>query len=89
MKWVQLIANYYRGLSNWTQIASRLWHKPFGILIDATCYDSQNDPPDELYKKLELLSPSELNKQLSKIYIYNMNSTFRYIQITLKNDTIY
>ncbi|KAI1449301.1 GTPase [Annulohypoxylon stygium] len=59
------------------KIASRLWHKPFGILIDATCYDSQNDPPDELYKKLELLSPSELNKQLSKIYIYNMNSTFR------------
>ncbi|KAK6954912.1 hypothetical protein Daesc_002541 [Daldinia eschscholtzii] len=58
-------------------IASRLWHKPFGLLIDATCYDGQNDPPDELFKKLELLSPSELSDQLSRIYIYNMNSTFR------------
>ncbi|KAI5862275.1 GTPase [Durotheca rogersii] len=59
------------------KIASRLWHKPFGILIDATCYDGQNEPPDELFKKLELLSPTELSRQLSRIYIYNMNSTFR------------
>ncbi|KAI2616374.1 GTPase [Hypomontagnella submonticulosa] len=59
------------------KIASRLWHKPFGLLIDATCYDGQNDPPDELFKQLELLSPSELSQQLSRIYVYNMNSTFR------------
>ncbi|KAI1644280.1 uncharacterized protein F4817DRAFT_225030 [Daldinia loculata] len=59
------------------KIASRLWHKPFGLLIDATCYDGQNDPPDELFKKLDLLSPSELSDQLSRIYVYNMNSTFR------------
>ncbi|KAI1382753.1 GTPase [Hypoxylon trugodes] len=59
------------------KIASRLWYKPFGLLIDATCYDGQNDPPDELFKKLELLSPSELSRQLSRIYVYNMNSTFR------------
>ncbi|KAI1099294.1 GTPase [Jackrogersella minutella] len=74
------------------KIASRLWHKPFGILIDATCYDNQNDPPDELYKKLELLSPSELNRQLSKIYVYNMNSTFRkcfrrVLRVVTKSDT--
>ncbi|KAI2615171.1 GTPase [Hypoxylon sp. NC1633] len=59
------------------KIASRLWHKPFGLLIDATCYDGQNDPPDELFSKLELLSPSELSRQLSRIYVYNMNSAFR------------
>ncbi|KAL7624760.1 Ras GTPase activating protein ira2 [Parahypoxylon ruwenzoriense] len=59
------------------KIASRMWHKPFGLLIDATCYDGQNEPSDELFKKLELLSPNELSRQLSRIYIYNMNSTFR------------
>ncbi|KAI1472094.1 uncharacterized protein F4812DRAFT_416560 [Daldinia caldariorum] len=74
------------------KIASRLWHKPFGLLIDATCYDGQNDPPDELFKNLELLSPSELSDQLSRIYIYNMNSTFRkcfrrILRIATKNDT--
>ncbi|KAI1762758.1 GTPase [Hypoxylon sp. FL1150] len=74
------------------KIASRLWHKPFGLLIDATCYDGQNDPPDELFKKLELLSPSELSRQLSRIYVYNMNSTFRkcfrrVLRVATKSDT--
>ncbi|KAI0182148.1 GTPase [Hypoxylon sp. FL1284] len=74
------------------KIASRLWHKPFGILIDATCYDGQNDPPDELFKKFELLSPSELSQQLSRIYVYNMNSTFRkcfrrVLRVATKSDT--
>ncbi|KAI0831620.1 GTPase [Hypoxylon sp. FL0890] len=74
------------------KIASRLWHKPFGLLIDATCYDGQNDPPDELFKKLELLSPSELSQQLSRIYVYNMNSTFRkcfrrVLRVATKTDT--
>lgn len=60
------------------QIASRLWHRPFGLLIDATCYNGQNDEPqDELFHKLELLTPTELSKQLSRVYIYNMNSAFR------------
>lgn len=60
-----------------SQIASRLWHRPFGLLIDATCYNGQNEPQDDLFKKLELLTPTELSRQLSRIYIYNMNSAFR------------
>jgi neurofibromin 1 len=59
------------------RIASRMWHRPFGILIDATCYNGQNEPQDGLFRKLDLLTPSELSKQLSRIYVYNMNSVFR------------
>ncbi|KAK7746999.1 Ras GTPase activating protein ira2, partial [Cytospora paraplurivora] len=32
---------------------------------------------DELFHKLELLTPTELSKQLSRIYVYNMSSAFR------------
>lgn len=60
-----------------SQIASRLWHKPFGLLIDSTCYNGQNELPDEIFKKLELLSPTELSQHLTRVYVYNMNSTFR------------
>ncbi|KAK3683544.1 hypothetical protein B0T22DRAFT_468139 [Podospora appendiculata] len=56
------------------KIASRLWHRPFGLLIDATCYNGQNEPQDEMFQKLDLLTPSELSKQLSRVYIYNTNS---------------
>ncbi|KAL4727532.1 Ras GTPase activating protein ira2 [Fusarium chlamydosporum] len=59
------------------KIASRLWHRPFGILIDATCYNGRNEPQDELFKKLELLTPSELSQNLTRIYVYNMNSAFK------------
>ncbi|CAK7197774.1 5'-3' exoribonuclease 2 [Sporothrix eucalyptigena] len=59
------------------KIASRLWHKPFGLFIDATCYSGQNEPQDELFQRLEALTPTELSRQLSRVYIYNMNSTFR------------
>ncbi|CAD6449201.1 375e5968-07eb-4595-a6f9-690f2b9d45d8 [Sclerotinia trifoliorum] len=59
------------------KIASRMWHKPFGILIDATCYNGQNEPQDALFRRLDLLTPSELSKQLSRVYVYNMNSAFR------------
>ncbi|KAH8888166.1 hypothetical protein GQ53DRAFT_871677 [Thozetella sp. PMI_491] len=59
------------------KIASRLWHKPFGLLIDATCYNGQNEPQDDLFQKLELLTPSELSRQLSRVYIYNMNNACR------------
>lgn len=61
------------------QIASRMWHKPFGILIDATCYNGQNEPQDALFRKLDLLTPSELSKQLTRVYVYNMNSVFRLV----------
>lgn len=54
-----------------------MWHRPFGVLIDATCYNNLNEPPDELFKKLDSLTPSEMSKRLTRVYIYNMNSTFR------------
>lgn len=82
--WPFLVANgtpirpKFLALLTHEQIASRLWHRPFGLLIDATCYNGQNDEPqDELFHKLELLTPTELSKQLSRVYIYNMNSAFR------------
>jgi len=56
------------------KIASRLWHRPFGLLIDVTGYNGQAEPKDELFQKLEMLTPTELARQLSRIYIYNMNS---------------
>ncbi|CAK7566094.1 MAG: Ras GTPase activating protein ira2, partial [Sporothrix epigloea] len=59
------------------KIASRLWHKPFGLFVDATCYGGQNEPQDDLLQKLEAVTPTELSRQLSRVYIYNMNSTFR------------
>ncbi|KAK3343967.1 hypothetical protein B0T25DRAFT_584814 [Lasiosphaeria hispida] len=73
------------------KIASRLWHRPFGLLIDATCYNGQSEPQDELFQKLELLTPSELSKQLSRVYIYNMNSATkkcfrRILRFSTKND---
>ncbi|KAI8301808.1 GTPase-activator protein for Ras-like GTPase [Colletotrichum sp. SAR11_240] len=74
------------------KIASRLWHKPFGLLIDATCYNGQNEPQDELFKKLELLTPVELSRNLVRIYVYNMNSAFRkcfrrLLRVSAKSDT--
>ncbi|PNH54630.1 hypothetical protein VD0003_g2884 [Verticillium dahliae] len=59
------------------KIASRLWHKPFGLLIDATCYNGQNEPQDDLLRKLDSLTPVELNRNLTRVYVYNMNSAFR------------
>ncbi|KAI9815632.1 MAG: Ras GTPase activating protein ira2 [Thelocarpon impressellum] len=59
------------------KIASRLWHRPFGVLIDATCYNSLGEPQDELFQNLDALTPSELCKNLTKVYVYNMNSAFR------------
>lgn len=59
------------------QIASRLWHQPFGLFIDATCYNGRNEPQDELFKMIELLTPSEITLNLTRIYIYNMNLAFK------------
>lgn len=59
------------------KIASKLWHQPFGILIDATSYHGRNEPQDDLFRMLELLTPRELSNNLSRIYIYNMNSAFK------------
>ncbi|KAJ2986095.1 hypothetical protein NUW58_g5193 [Xylaria curta] len=59
------------------KLASRLWHKPFGVFVDATCDNGTTDYYDDLIKKLELLTPSEVSNNLSRCYIYNMNSTYR------------
>ncbi|KAL2759502.1 hypothetical protein ACRALDRAFT_1074229 [Sodiomyces alcalophilus JCM 7366] len=59
------------------KIASRLWHRPFGLLIDATCYQGQNEPQDDVLRRLERLTPVELSRNLTRIYVYNMNSAFR------------
>ncbi|KAF4630487.1 hypothetical protein G7Y89_g7653 [Cudoniella acicularis] len=64
-------------LFGYLKIASRMWHRPFGILIDATCYNGQNEPQDSLFRQLDLLTPTELSKQLSRVFVYNMNSAFR------------
>jgi neurofibromin 1 len=74
------------------KIASRLWNRPFGLLIDATCYNGQNEPRDDLFQKLELLTPTELSRQLARVYIYNMNSASkkcfrRILKVSAKNET--
>ncbi|KAI0156431.1 GTPase [Xylariaceae sp. FL1272] len=57
--------------------ATRLWHKPFGVLIDATCHNGLGDSQDANHKKFESLITSEMGKNLARLYIYNMNSTYR------------
>ncbi|EAQ83903.1 hypothetical protein CHGG_10307 [Chaetomium globosum CBS 148.51] len=74
------------------KIASRLWHRPFGLLIDSTYYSGQNEPKDELFHKLELLTPRELSRQLTRIYVYNMNSASkkclrRILRVASKSET--
>ncbi|KAL2160267.1 hypothetical protein VTH06DRAFT_1440 [Thermothelomyces fergusii] len=59
------------------KIASRLWHRPFGLLIDSTCYNGHEEPKDDLFYKIESLAPRELSQQLTRIYIYNLNSASR------------
>ncbi|KAM0322943.1 hypothetical protein ACHAQA_009042 [Verticillium albo-atrum] len=74
------------------KIASRLWHKPFGLLIDATCYNGQNEPQDDLLRKLDSLTPVELSRNLTRVYVYNMNSAFRkcfrrILRVSAKSET--
>jgi neurofibromin 1 len=73
------------------KIASRLWQQPFGLLIDATCFNGRNEPQDDLFKMLELLTPTELSQNLSRIYVYNMNGAFkrcfrRLLRVCTKNE---
>ncbi|KAL2265612.1 hypothetical protein VTJ83DRAFT_6712 [Remersonia thermophila] len=73
------------------KIASRLWSRPFALLIDATCYTGQIEPRDDLFHKLELLTPAELARNLQRIYIYNMNSAAkkclrRLLRVSSKNE---
>ncbi|KAL7276775.1 Ras GTPase activating protein ira2 [Rhizina undulata] len=59
------------------KIASRMWHKPFAVLVDATCYSLCNELPDEVWRKIDSLMPPEMVKNYSRLYVYNMNSAYR------------
>ncbi|KAI1110131.1 GTPase [Nemania sp. NC0429] len=59
------------------KIASRLWHKPFGVFVDATCDNGSTENHDYFMKKLDLLTPTEVSNQMTRYYVYNMNSTYR------------
>ncbi|RDA91312.1 hypothetical protein CP533_3012, partial [Ophiocordyceps camponoti-saundersi (nom. inval.)] len=59
------------------KIASRLWHEPFGIFVDATYYKGRDEPSNGVFTMLELVAPAELPSSLSRIYVYNMNSAIR------------
>ncbi|KAK6527837.1 Ras GTPase activating protein ira2 [Orbilia ellipsospora] len=59
------------------KIASRMWSKPFGLLVDATSYTIGNELPDDIPKKLDALSPPEMLANLKRFYVYNMNSAYR------------
>lgn len=52
-------------------------HKPFSVLIDATCYSLSNELPDDICLKLNSLMPPAMIKNHVRLYIYNMNSAFR------------
>lgn len=74
------------------KIASRMWHKPFAVLIDATCYSLNNELPDGLYKKIDSLMPPDMAKNYSRVYIYNMNSAYRkffrrHLRYAVRDDT--
>ncbi|KKA28671.1 hypothetical protein TD95_004752 [Thielaviopsis punctulata] len=71
------MADYDFIIYSYLKIASRLWGRPFGLFIDATCYAGHVDGPEELFSKLEQLSPKELSSSLARIYVHNMNSPFR------------
>lgn len=73
------------------KIASRLWHEPFVVFVDATCYTGKNEPRDDFFKMLDMLAPVEMSQNLCRIYIYNMNSAFkrcfrRLLRISTKNE---
>ena len=54
-----------------------MWHRQFSVLIDVTCYRGLIKTPDQLVKKVSSLRPSEISKNLARIYIYNTNTVYR------------
>ncbi|KAK4144136.1 uncharacterized protein C8A04DRAFT_11820 [Dichotomopilus funicola] len=73
------------------KIASRLWDRPFALLIDSTYYTGVNEPKDELFHKIDQLTPRELSDRLRRIYIYNLNSASkkclrRILRVSAKNE---
>ncbi|KAL1897570.1 Ras GTPase activating protein ira2 [Ceratocystis pirilliformis] len=78
MRYIDVETVDYDAIIYWyLKIVSRLWSRPFGLLIDATCYNGHVETPEDLFERLEKLSPVELSRSLSRVYIHNMNSTFR------------
>jgi neurofibromin 1 len=68
-----------------------MWHRPFGILVDATCYTNTSEPQESFLRKMDSLTPSEMSKHLSRVYVYNMNSSYRkyfrrVLRLAAKND---
>jgi neurofibromin 1 len=59
------------------KIASRMWHRPFGTLIDATSFNQANDVLEDFNNRMNHLTPTDLVKNMSRCYVYNMNSSFR------------
>ncbi|KAF8455245.1 hypothetical protein BDZ91DRAFT_746797 [Kalaharituber pfeilii] len=59
------------------KIAAKLWHKPFAVLVDATCYSMNNEFSDEFFRKLDGIMPPELAHSFNRFYVYNMNSLYR------------
>ena len=47
------------------------------MFIDVTSYRDVMAPPDEMLQNLMSLSPSEITRNLSRIYVYNINSAYR------------
>ncbi|KAL5596495.1 uncharacterized protein BROUX77_007179 [Berkeleyomyces rouxiae] len=78
MRYIDVETVDYDAIIYWYfKIISRLWSRPFGLLIDATCYNGHVETPEDLFDRLEKLSPIELSRSLSRVYVHNMNSTFR------------
>ena len=45
--------------------------------MDVTCYRGLTTFPDEVIRKVNSLSPSEISQNFTRLYIYNMNSVYR------------
>ena len=59
------------------KIASRLWHQPFSVLIDTTFFQGTVIPHERLFKAIDLLTPTEMRRNLQTYYIYNINSAYK------------
>lgn len=45
--------------------------------MDVTCYRGLTTFPDDVIRKVNSLSPSEISQNFTRLYIYNMNSVYR------------
>ncbi|TGZ81752.1 hypothetical protein EX30DRAFT_254963 [Ascodesmis nigricans] len=59
------------------KVLSRMMHKPFAILVDATMHSVANELPDDVCLTARNLMPPEMIKNYKRLYVYNMNSAYR------------